>query len=92
MKDIDKFKATSTETVSHVKPCTIMTIRLAPERNSLCSMQTSPQTSVRRLAVRSRIFCLIEGKPPLGQERACSTGNWHHIHKLRWFVGVTSFT
>ena len=98
MKDIDKFKATSTETTGDVKPCTIMTIRLAPVRNFCVidcnsgSMQTSPQTSVRRLAVRSRIFCLIEGKPPLGQERACSTGNWHHIHKLRWFVGVTSFT
>ena len=40
------------------------------------SIRTSLQTSVRRLAVRSLIsLCLIEGEPPLGQERACSTEN-----------------
>ena len=31
-------------------------------------------TSVRRVAVRSLIsLCLIDGKPPLAQDRACST-------------------
>ena len=40
------------------------------------SMQTSLQTSVRRLAVRSLIsLCLMDGKPPFGQDRACSTKN-----------------
>ena len=40
------------------------------------SVQTSLQTSVSRLAVRSLIsLCLIEGKPPLGLERTCSTEN-----------------
>ena len=37
-------------------------------------MHTSLHTSVRRVAVRSRIsLCLIDGKPPLAHERACST-------------------
>ena len=37
------------------------------------STQTLLQTSVNRLAVRSLIsLCLIDGKPPLGQERAYS--------------------
>ena len=40
------------------------------------SVQTSLQTSVRRLAVKSRIsLCMIEGKPPLGHDRACSMEN-----------------
>ena len=40
----------------------------------LGSMHTSLHTSVRRLAVRSRIsLCLMEGKPPLAHESACST-------------------
>ena len=40
------------------------------------SMQTSLQTSVRTLAVRSLIsLCLIDGKLPVGQDRACSTEN-----------------
>ena len=38
------------------------------------STRTSLQTSVRRLAVKSLIsLWRIEGNPPLGQERACST-------------------
>ena len=38
------------------------------------SMHTSLHTSVRRLAVRSRIsLCLMEGKPPLAYESARST-------------------
>ena len=37
-------------------------------------MHTSLHTSVRRVAVRSHTsLCLIDGKPPLAQERACST-------------------
>ena len=37
-------------------------------------MHTSWHTSVRRVAVRFFIsLCLIEGKPPLAQDRACST-------------------
>ena len=37
-------------------------------------MHTSSHTSVRRLAVRSRIsLCLMLGKPPLAHESACST-------------------
>ena len=37
-------------------------------------MHTSLHTSVRRVAVRSRIsLCLIDGKPPLAQDKACST-------------------
>ena len=37
-------------------------------------MHTSWHTSVRRVAVRSLIsLCLIDGKPPLAQDRACST-------------------
>ena len=51
----------------------------APWRTSLdtgCSIQTSWHTSIRRLAVRSLISsCLIDGKPPFGQERACSMEN-----------------
>ena len=40
----------------------------------LCSMHTSLHTSVRRLAVRSWIsLCLMEGKPHLAHESACST-------------------
>ena len=40
-------------------------------------MQTSLQTSVSRLAVRSLIsLCRMEGKPPLGQKSACSTENF----------------
>ena len=40
------------------------------------SMQTSLQTSGRRLAVRFLIsLCLMGGKPPLGQNRACCTEN-----------------
>ena len=39
-------------------------------------MHTSLHTSVRRVAVRSRIsLCLIDGNPPLGQDKACSTEN-----------------
>ena len=38
------------------------------------SVHTSLHTSVRRVAVRSCIsLCLIDGKPPLAQDRACST-------------------
>ena len=38
------------------------------------SVATCYQTSVNSLAVRSRIsLCLMEGNPPLGQDRACST-------------------
>ena len=38
------------------------------------SVHTSLHTSVRRVAVRSHIsLCLIDGKPPLAQDRACST-------------------
>ena len=37
-------------------------------------MHASWHTSVRRVAVRFLIsLCLIEGKPPLAQDRACST-------------------
>ena len=37
-------------------------------------MHTSLHTSVRRVAVRSRIsLCLIDGKPPLAHDKACST-------------------
>ena len=37
-------------------------------------MVTSWHTSVRRVAVRFLIsLCLIDGKPPFAQERACST-------------------
>ena len=38
------------------------------------SVHTSLHTSMRRVAVRSRMsLCLIDGKPPLAQDRACST-------------------
>ena len=37
-------------------------------------MHTSLHTSVRRLAMRSRIsLCLMQGKPPLAHESACPT-------------------
>ena len=39
-------------------------------------MHTSLHTSVRRVAVRSCIsLCLIDGNPPLGQDKACLTEN-----------------
>ncbi len=46
------------------------------------STLTSWQTSVRTEAVKSLIsLCLIIGKAPLGQERACSTENLEpHTH------------
>ena len=57
-------------------------LEVAPVRTSLVigcrsgSMQTSLQTSVRRLAVRSLILlCLMDRKPPFGQDRACSKEN-----------------
>ena len=38
------------------------------------SIHTSLHTSVRRVAVRSHIsLCLIDGKPPLVHDKACST-------------------
>ena len=41
-------------------------------------MQTSLQTSVRRLAVRSLIpMCLMDGKPPFGHDRACSLASYN---------------
>ena len=48
------------------------------------SMQTSLHTSDKRLAVRSLIsLCLIDGKPPLGQDKTCSTENWApHSHSM----------
>ena len=62
----------------------------APERGSpvmgcRCgSMQTSLHTSDRRLAVRSLIsLCLIDGKPPFGQVKACSTEKWEPQSQLR---------
>ena len=40
------------------------------------SIHTSWHTSVSKVAVRLRIsLCLIEGNPPLAQDRACSTEN-----------------
>ncbi len=40
------------------------------------STHTSLHTFVRRFAVKSLIsLCLIDGKPPFGQERACSIEN-----------------
>ena len=50
------------------------------------SVQTSLHTSVRRVAVRSRIsLCRMVGKPPLGHDKACSTENfepqWHLVGK-----------
>ena len=49
--------------------------RCSPVMGCRCgSMQTSLHTSDRRLAVRSLIsLCLIDGKPPFGQDKACST-------------------
>ena len=63
---------------------------MAPERCSpvigcKCgSMQTSLHTSDKRLAVKSLIsLCLIDGKPPLGQDKTCSTENWvPHSHSM----------
>ena len=43
-------------------------------RAPACELAVALHTSVRRVAVRSRIsLCLIDGKPPLAQDRACST-------------------
>ena len=52
-------------------------VRISPVTGcSSDSVQTSLQTSVRRLAVKSRIsLCLMEGKPPLGHDTACSMEN-----------------
>ena len=77
------FKPSSPEPIGcNVKTCTIWVLEVAPVRASLVigcrsdSMQTSPHTSVSRLAVRSLIsLCLMDGKPPFGQDRACSTEN-----------------
>ena len=51
--------------------------KCSPEIGCRCgSVQTSLHTSDSRLAVRSLIsLCLIEGNPPFGQDKACSTEN-----------------
>ena len=52
-------------------------------------MHTSLHTLVRGLAMRSRIsLCLLEGKPPLAHDSACSTVKLLlQSHMDGWFVG-----
>ena len=59
----------------------------------LGSMHTSLHTSVRRLALRSRIsLCLMQGKPPLAHESVCSTvKQLPHLHLSGRFEGDHSY-
>ena len=44
---------------------------------------TCEHTSVNNVAVRSLIsLCRIEGNPPLGQDKACSTETIFHKHSV----------
>ena len=79
----DTFKSTTPKTISsniHLTPSWVYDE--APVNTSTSmgrssgSMQTSLQTSVGRLAVRSLIsLCQMEGKPPLVYDRACLMEN-----------------
>ena len=68
---------------------------VAPERCSPVigckygSIQKSLHTSDKRLAARSLISLLfIDGKPPLGQDKTCSTENWvPHSHSMEMREG-----
>ena len=90
-------KSTSPHTICrNIKACTILCIAVAPVKPSSVtgcstgSMRTSLQTSVRRVAVRSRIsLCLMDGKTPLAHDSACSTEKLlPHSHFAGRFDGV----
>ena len=62
---------------SHAPSCVLAVAPVRPSSVTGCStgsMRISLQTSVRGVAVRSRIsLCLMDGKPPLAHDSACST-------------------